>query len=65
MSIFGIGGGPGDRLSFTEGGHHRPSPRGRRRGCAGGARGVLEGGTLRSGSLGARTFCQDLKIINN
>ena len=43
MSISGSGGGPGDRLSFTEGGHHRPSPQGKREGCAGGARRVLGG----------------------
>ena len=43
MSISGSGGGPGDRLSFTEGGHHRPSPQGRREGCAAGAQGVLDG----------------------
>ena len=43
MSIFGSGGGPGNRLSFTGGGHHRPSPRGKRKGCAGGAQGVRGG----------------------
>ena len=45
MSIFGSGGGPGNRLSFTEGGHHRPSPQGRRGGvrggCSGGGRGEV------------------------
>ena len=34
MSIFCSGGGPGNRVSITEGGHHRPSPQGGRRGCS-------------------------------
>ena len=40
MSIFGSGGGPGNRLSFTEGGHMQASPQVRRDGVLEGARGV-------------------------